>query len=483
MDLSLSNVINVSVSAPGAGIGLYNTSNIGLFTREAAAPSFGLLGYRIYLDPSGVATDFGTSSNTYAMATAIFSQQPNILANGGYLVIMPFLTSETIVNAIIRTLGLVQYFGVMCAEVTTQTNMLAAASEIQTLNKLAIWMSQTAADVAPGGMLDLLRTGSLKQNRGWFYGAQPVIAVQNLSFSSVSASGAFVLNYNGNPSASIAWNASAATIQTDLQAMAGLGSVTVSGSIASQNLQVTFTGVDGPALPLTITSNTLMNSIPSAVVVTDSTVTVGVSIASALQQCLVSAASYWGRALSTNFNGSDTTQTMHLKDLIGVQPDPSMTQTLLNQCQAAGADVYASIQGVPKVFTSGANDFFDNQYNLQWFVGGIQVAGFNVLAQTSTKIPQTDSGMDTLKTAYRNVCEQGVTNQFLAPGQWNNPTTFGNQADLLANVSQRGYYIYSAPVSQQSPAVRATRAAPLVQIAIKYAGAIHSSSVIVNINP
>jgi hypothetical protein len=171
-----------------------------------------------------------------------------------------------------------------------------------------------------------------------------------------------------------------------------------------------------------------------------------------------------------------------LKDLIGVQPDPSMTQTLLNKCIAAGADTYVSLQGVPKVFCSGENSFFDQVYNLQWFVGALQVAGFNFLAQSATKVPQTENGMDGLKAAYRNVCEQAVTNQYSAPGEWNSSTTFGNQSDFLENIQQRGYYIYSQPVAQQSQTAREARQAPLVQIALKEAGAIHSSNVIVFVN-
>ena len=193
-------------------------------------------------------------------------------------------------------------------------------------------------------------------------------------------------------------------------------------------------------------------------------------------------AAYMGRALSTNFNGSNTTQTMHLKPLVTIQPDPTMTQTILGLALAAGADTYISLQGVSAVFTSGANQFWDQVYNLLWFVGALQVAGFNYLAQAGTKIPQTENGMDGLKGAYRVVCEQAVTNQYAAPGAWNSATLFGNPADLIANVAQRGYYIYSLPVSQQLQAARAARQAPIVQIALKQAGAVQESTVIVNVN-
>jgi hypothetical protein len=193
-------------------------------------------------------------------------------------------------------------------------------------------------------------------------------------------------------------------------------------------------------------------------------------------------AAYAGRGLSVNFSGSNTTITMHLKDLIGILPDSTIAQTELNLAQDCGADVYVSIQGVAKTFTSGANTFFDDVYNLLWFVGSLQIAGFNVLAQTGTKIAQTENGVDSLKSAYRTVCEQGLTNQFLAAGRWTSPNTFGIQSDFYDNITQRGYYIYSLPVSLQTPSDREARRAPLIQVAIKYSGAIHSSNVLININ-
>ena len=113
----------------------------------------------------------------------------------------------------------------------------------------------------------------------------------------------------------------------------------------------------------------------------------------------VMAAAYAGRALSTVFDGSNTTSTMHLKDLVGITADPTMTQTQLNLCQSCGADAYVNIAGVAKTFTSGANKFFDQVYNRCWFLGALEVAGFNALAKVSTKVPQTEPGMTILKGA------------------------------------------------------------------------------------
>lgn len=472
--LSLTNVVNISVAAAQAGVGEYNTSNLAIFSDEAYdSGTFGTDGFKIYLSPSEVGSDFGTDSQTYAMAVAIFSQKPNILAGNGYLVIIPLITE-----------------------------------------------------------------------------------VQNLALSGVPASGSFTLTYLGNPTAAINWDDTASAIQTKMRAVSGLEKVVVTGTLASQSVNVAFKGVSGNPANLTvggvglqtagsssititptatITGETLaaaivrteslvqyfglmVNAIPSQVdmlaaaaavqalnkiaffVSNDSAaVEVGGYLdllrtgsltqsrglfygASTVTDALGMMAAYAGRGLSTNFSGSNTTSTMHLKDLAGVQPDPVMTQTLLTKCQAAGADVYISLQGVPKVFCSGKNSFFDQVYNLQWLVGALQVAGFNYLAQSSTKVPQTESGIDGLKDAYRKVCELAVTNQYSAPGTWNSSTTFGNQGDFLANITQRGYYIFSQPIGKQLQTARAARQAPLVQIAIKEAGAIHSSQVIVNVN-
>ncbi len=202
-----------------------------------------------------------------------------------------------------------------------------------------------------------------------------------------------------------------------------------------------------------------------------------------LTSALVYMAAYASLLQSVNYAGSNTCLTMNLKSLSGISPDPNITQTVYNNAKICGADVYPSIAGVAKCQSFGANDFSDNQTNLQAFAAALRVAYFNVLAQTDTKIPQTENGMNLIKGAIQAVCQQFVSNGFLAPGVWTSPTTFGNQVSLLQNVAQFGYYIYSQPISQQSPANRSARIAPPIQIAAKYAGAEQTGSVIVYVNP
>jgi hypothetical protein len=90
--------------------------------------------------------------------------------------------------------------------------------------------------------------------------------------------------------------------------------------------------------------------------------------------------------------------------------------------------------------------------------------------------------MALLKGAYINVLQQALANGFIAPGTWNSAELFGKPADLRRNILNQGYYIYSLPVTQQTQATREAREAPLVRIAVKFAGAIQSSDVLVSIN-
>ena len=80
-------------------------------------------------------------------------------------------------------------------------------------------------------------------------------------------------------------------------------------------------------------------------------------------------------------------------------PDGGINATILNQCEISGADVYALVANLlPAVVSTGGNNYSDTIYGQGWLVGALQVATFNYLAQTATKIPQTDAGVNTLYT-------------------------------------------------------------------------------------
>ena len=88
----------------------------------------------------------------------------------------------------------------------------------------------------------------------------PQTSTQTISFALAPDSGTFVLSYNGNDTAAINWDDPNATIQSKLQAVTGLGSVTVEGEIADLLLIITFVDVTAPALLLELGTNSLDSS-------------------------------------------------------------------------------------------------------------------------------------------------------------------------------------------------------------------------------
>lgn len=113
---------------------------------------------------------------------------------------------------------------------------------------------------ALGTAVQTLDSNTLVTNAGF-----SVAKTQIMTLSGIAASGAFVVNYNGNTSASINWNDSISTIQTKVQAISGLATALVTGSIASQTVTFTLSSVVSVLGLIYITSNTLMTVGPAAI--------------------------------------------------------------------------------------------------------------------------------------------------------------------------------------------------------------------------
>lgn len=473
--LPITNFINVSVVQSSPGLGSYNTSNLAIFTDEAPnLGTFGSLGYAAYETPTQVGIDFGTSSKTFAMANAVFSQTPNILNGDGQLIVILLTNAiEHVAFSGIPASGTFEF--VYNAVPTAAINWNDTAAVIQ--GKLQ----------AVAGLGGVLVTGSMAtslniQMAGIY---SPLTLTTTANSLQTSAPAAITITIT-TPTAHETLDAAITRTSTLVQYFGVMTDETA--DVIGQTDVLAAAAV---LLPLNkigfFVSNNSADVAPGGMLDLlrsgSNYNSRGLYYGDSVQlDCLVMMASYAGLGLSVNFSGSLTTITMNLKVLNGVQPDPTITQTILNECVAAGVDTYASYQGVVAVKCSGANQFYDSVYNGKWFGGALQVAAFNLLQSVQTKLPQTESGMDTFKGALRTVCEQAVTNGYLAPGSWKSATTFGNQLQLLANVLQVGYYIFSSPVSQQLQADRAARKAPLCQIAAKEAGAIQTADIIVTVN-
>ena len=377
-------VVSASAVTPQQGLEPLKLSTILLLTTDA--PLSAIDGsYIISRTLKSVTDIFGTETETAMQAQAIFAQQPNILANDGYLIVAPLTsteeeiegetvtTYEDLSTAIARIANEIYFEGIITTKEADDTEYAAASTAVQAMQNRVLMLPSSSSS-AFGGIFTTVQTNTNTKCLYYSYGDD-----------------------------------------------------------AAQNARIF-------------------------------------------------AAAYLSKALSVNYGGSNTTMTMNLKDLAGIQADTNISETILGQCETAGADCYPSIEGLAKVISNAQGGmYFDQVLNQIWFVNTIQRNVFNVLATTRTKIAQTDANLEIITKAIRQVCNQAVTNGYLAPGTWNSSDIFGNYEDFHRNIEEFGFYIYHMPVAEQSQTDRQARKAPVYQIAGKEAGAVHSANILIYI--
>ncbi|HDT6007148.1 DUF3383 family protein [Klebsiella michiganensis] len=192
------------------------------------------------------------------------------------------------------------------------------------------------------------------------------------------------------------------------------------------------------------------------------------------------AISAFGRAFTVNFSGSNTTITLKFKT------EPGITYETLTTAQAAAIDAingnvyvyYANDTAIIQQGVMANGDFFDERHGLDWLQNYVQTNLYNLLYTSTTKIPQTDAGVTRLMTNVEASLDQAVNNGLIAPGVWNGgPIGQIESGDTLT----KGYYVYADAVANQAQSDREARKSPVIQAAIKLAGAIHYADVQINV--
>lgn len=488
-EISYVNTVNVNLSATPSGMSDFVVANIGLFTHETANFADE---YRVYVSPSVVGEDFGTDSLTFKIANAIFAQTPNLRSGNGSLVIAPykatsatFGTFETpVLSGNLDNIKAVANGGLLVEDAgidikITQLNFTG----VKTIADIA----KVITDKNPDYKVIATEEGKLlfTSNRA---GEDSVIRLKELEGST------FTDLYGASYFNGVGGDTQEGSNANDEEGL--------SNAVARVNGKIFFGGV----LDTVIRDNTsiLENATGIEAIskkvyvpVTRSLNNIGV-LGKAIkdggyrktklvaysygttEDALCMAGAYLSKALCTNYRGSNTCITMNLKELATIQPDTNCGDNTLQQARVNGVDIYGSTSGLSCVYSCrNAGGYMDDITGIASFTGELEVAGFNYLRQTNTKVPQTEAGMTGLKNCLAQVCERYVTNGFLGTGlTWNSSEKFGDPEDFDRNIEENGYYMYSLPVAQQAQSEREARIAPLVQIACKSAGAIH----IINVN-
>src|ERR1035437_182269 len=151
--LPLSTVVSVSISSAPVLPQVPNINTMAIITQDLVPGGWvGGQAFAIYFTLAAVGVDFGVTSNTYALAQGFFAQNPNPLAAGGYLVVIPRLQSpglETVVNCLTRAQPLVYFFGfVIDQEITISdpTTFAAIAAYAQASSIMWFYTSSNPND-------------------------------------------------------------------------------------------------------------------------------------------------------------------------------------------------------------------------------------------------------------------------------------------------------------------------------------------------
>ena len=353
--LSISNFIQVTLLAALRGLADVNTSALAFFADEVPIPSnYG--DYGIYKSPDAVAEDFGSSSDAYRIAVMVFSQSPNILSAGGYLVIIPRKASAPASAATI--------LGTKPVDLTTLT---------ATDYKINLAIDGGAAADIEIGEIDstslLTATASLNSYALETAGAEIEVtgeltaALITLKSSSDGANSALTVGTSAD---------------TDIAPVLGIaGSATGAAPPGTERLKdailrasglVPFFGIISTEKP----ADALLIETAKTVQTMDKLWIVGSFHGRGYQGrfyygtelrtypypvlCFIPvseddafdfAAGYAGRGLSIDFSGFNTAHTMHGKEIVGMVADTAVTQTILTDCKKAGVDFYGDF-GLPQ---------------------------------------------------------------------------------------------------------------------------------------
>ena len=481
-ELSINNIIRVTVQGVQRSIGVKNVNEVALFTTESPNTSDPVL---IAIDPTAVTEAYGTNSLTAKMANNIFAQNANLNSGRGYLAVIPMqdATSATSASFTTGTVGAISEFN-QVTNGSLKITVDGTVTEVNGLNFSACTKLQDIADV----ILNATRVAKITVSGGSLVFASKKVGANS---SVVLASGtvgtdistATYLNVAGGQTTDGTDSSGETLVEAMTRAKEFARFTGVISNLAMEDSVVATTSVYVNSNDLIwIAPFSSVNDISGAITTIKSagqTKTRCLLYTEGVEEAQLAAAAYAGRAFSTNFSGSLTSQTMQLKTLVNVTPDQGINQTAYTNALAAGADMYVSFEGDSGVACGKGNGYFDVVYENLALKYAAQAALYNVLKTTGTKIPQTETGMSCLRDAVGNVCLQFVRNGVLAPGKWNSPQTFGDPETFKQNIQDNGWYIYSTPIALQSQSERESRVAPLIQCACKRSGAIHEADLLI----
>lgn len=497
MTASITNIINVALIPEGQAAARDNMNVVAIMTSEQGVLSTAER-YRAYRDSKAVEADWGTASAVSQYANVFFDTKPNAVNFSGTLIIgFHRGAAETVAAtaAVLRGPQLQEASTMQALQAISNGSFVVDVDGIeQTVASLDFRTAVDFDDVATLINAEIAGATFVHENGRFILTSSSTGVTSVLGYFTEEGAGEFIGNILGLSDGSGAFlrqgfDEETLPAETKLEALSVLKS------------EVNYKGVcfidlvldnEVPAIAAWAGANSVIfyNVFTGVSYLTIGTTNPVWQVRLSGQsnfRCLYSksgnrklAVTYMARTHTVNFNAENSAITMNLKTLS--VPAEEYSQTEINNAKRVGLDIYTSVKDVPVVLTSHANDFVDNVYNLTAFVDAVQTDMFNLLKLTGTKIAQTRDGVNKLIDQGEKTTRGFVRAGVFAPGTWSSPDSFGDIETFLRNIEENGFYWIAGRLADQPQSDRQERKSPVLQAAVKNAGAIHSVDVIINFN-
>lgn len=489
--MDLSNVINVGILLEGKAVSPDNMNTVCIMSSEE--PLNTNERYRVYKSISAVESDFGTYSSTYAFANVVFQQTPNPINIGGALIVGYYRSIDEDVDA---TSGILTGSQINEAQVISNLQQITDGSMVikiddsdVTLSNLDFSTSITIDDVV-ALINDIVGATCTFSDQRFIFTSETNGVTSTMSTAFASPTGIFIGSILGLSNGATIINgedAQTLTAESKVEAISEVKSLVnfkgfcfIDNTTDAESESLADWTQEKAVLSYDVFSDT--NNLE----VDDSNPVWNITNKSQNKYIMLYstdrrlAAGVMARQHTVNF-GSDTANTINLKDIKGVEA-VDYSQTVWNKAETIGLSLYTFFKGIPKLITSGANGWSDDTYNIIAFIDHIQVDVFNVLGSTPTKISQTLQGVNQIVDQCEKTTRQFVRSEVFAAGTWTGDDYFGERAVFDRNIEQNGYYWLAGRLEDQPISERQARKSPLIQGAVKNAGAIHGGDILINFN-
>lgn len=199
--IPISYVVNATAVAGGRGLEPLQLSTILLLTDEDYVQEFEG-DYMIARTASAVINAFGTNSTVGKMASAIFAQNPNILNNGGYVIVAKYAngeeTTESTSEAIQRLAGQIYFEGIIPARDLTDQEMQQASAAVEAMPERILFVTAIAT-TALSGVFNTIKDNARTRKLLYLNGANETEQKLNAKlFAAAFASRGLSVNYSGS---------------------------------------------------------------------------------------------------------------------------------------------------------------------------------------------------------------------------------------------------------------------------------------------